>query len=310
MNETNHTQPTIDRRNNLSVEEFQQEYLIPLRPVILENSISAWEARRWTPAWFRETFPDKQVLIDGKPWRLADFIDVLLGSSAASPAPYLRNIDLPTAFAELMPYVLPPMPYAQPDRLRGALLPKNFPQQNHFLDLFIGGPGAGFPYLHYDVHHLLSYLTQVYGEKEFLLFTPDQGQFLYPNHETPDVSDVENPLAPDLTKYPLFAKARPTRVVLRPGDTLFMPCGYWHVTRILSPCITLGFDQLCAANWRAFMGDQFARRSGSLKAHALLGYLMASGAALSLAERITGRWTGRVDTDLAGQLRDARTFRL
>ena len=83
----------IEVRENLSQREFEKEYLEKLRPVILDDSIGDWAARDWTPQWFKENFPDKVVQIDGKPVRLADFIDTLLSSDADHPAPYLRNCD-------------------------------------------------------------------------------------------------------------------------------------------------------------------------------------------------------------------------
>ncbi len=302
----------LDRRKNLTRRDFIHEYLIPLRPVIIEDSVRHWKARDWTPEWFKATHGNKLVRVEDQPTRLGDFIDEVRASSEQRPARYLRNVDVPTAFPELLADVSPEMPYAMPDRLRTRLLPKHFPQESHFLDLFIGGPGSGFPYLHYDVHHLLSYLTQIYGEKEFLLFAPDQGKYLYPDVETPDHSTVETPMTPDYAKFPLFKQAQATRFTLEPGDTLFMPCGWWHTTRMLSVSITLGYDQLCAANWRAFLGDQYARRrdESPLKSKAVLAYLIGVGAALSFKERVSGVWPRLPDLDVVAQVQEARKFEL
>lgn len=302
----------VDRRGDLSREDFEREYLVPLRPVILTCGTEGWGSSRWSPAWFQERFADKIVHVDDEPCRLGDFLDEVLASSPERPARYLRNIDLPTAFPELMPYVTPPFPYALPDRLRSPLFPRHFPQKGHFLDLFIGGPAAGFPYIHYDIHHLLSYITQIYGEKEFYLFPPQQGVFLYPNPEIPDESLIDNPLDPDYDRFPLYRQAEPLRFVLHPGETLFMPCGWWHTTRMSSVSITLGFDQLCAANWRAFIGDQYARRvkNSPLKAHALLTYLIGAGAALTAAERAQGIWSSGQDLDFVAQYTSALRFQL
>ena len=34
--------------------------------------------------------------------------------------------------------------------------------------------------------------------------------------------------SPDLERFPLFAGARRTQCVLKPGDVLFMPAFWWH----------------------------------------------------------------------------------
>jgi histone arginine demethylase JMJD6 len=300
----------VERRSNLSPDEFRREYLEPLRPVVLTDGIESWGARAWTPEWFRRVHGDKIVKIDDQPRRLGDYIDQLLSATPDRPVPYLRNVDIPTAFPELLPDVQR-FRLAEPSRIGSKLLPANFPQANHFLDLFIGGPGSGFPYIHYDIHHLLSYLTQIHGEKEFYLYPPEQGRFLYPRPDQPNESGLGNPLQPDLERFPLFREAKPLTFVLRPGETLFIPCGWWHATRMLSVSITLGFDQLCAANWRPFIGDQFARRrERPLKASAMLLYLMAAGAALSVWERATHRSRAPLDLGFLSQLRDAMKFEL
>ena len=306
---------TIDVRRNLTQREFEKEYLEPLRPVILDASIDDWGAKAWSPAWFQEHFPDKQVKIDGQPVRLGAYLDRLLASDAEHPAPYLRNCDLPSQFPELLPYVSK-VPHSLPSRLGSKLLPKNFPQAAHYLDLFIGGPGSGFPYIHYDVHHLLSYLVQIYGRKEFTVYAPEDGKYLYPKPgDQANESTIDDPLNPDYAKYPLWKHATPIRFVLEPGQTLFIPCGWWHFTRMLTPSITIGYDQLCAANWRDFIADQYARRrtdhpKGKVKATALLTYLMAAGNVMTAIERAQGKTRTRFDLDFIAQLKKARGYTL
>ena len=98
-------------------------------------------------------------------------------------------------------------------------------------DLFIGGRGSRFPYLHYDNYFGYTFIFQIYGEKEFVVIPSDQSEFVYPKitengaSNTSSVTDIDNP---DLEKFPLFAKATQARVVLEAGDMLFIPAGWWH----------------------------------------------------------------------------------
>ena len=81
------------------------------------------------------------------------------------------------------------------------------------------------------------------GGAEYVAFAPDQAKYLYPRdgfeRNKSRVVDIENP---DLDAFPLFASATPVRTLLRAGETLFMPSGWWHTARILEPTITVSRD--------------------------------------------------------------------
>ena len=134
-------------------------------------------------------------------------------------------------------------------------LPKRYLDGLYDLEVFIGGPGGEFPYLHYDYLGLFAYINMVVGSKEFTIYPPDQEPLLYVNPEVPWISTVENHHQPDLAKYPLLAQTRPIKVVLTAGETLFIPSGWWHTARSLTPSISVAFDQLCSSNWRFFTRD-------------------------------------------------------
>lgn len=162
----------------------------------------------------------------------------------------------------------------------------------------------------FDVHHLFSWLVQLYGKKRFFLYRPDQSAFLYPNPHVPDEFLIEDPVHPDYDRFPLLLKAEPIEAVLEPGETLYFPRHWWPVSWMEDPNITVGFDQLTTANWRHFMGDQFARPRGPpLKAGTVLTDLLATGLGRTAHERLRGLHREHFDLDPAGQLRDAIRFR-
>ena len=300
----------LEVRRNLGQREFERDYLEPMIPVILEDSISDWKARSWTVQWFKDHYPDKILNIDGKPVRLGDYIDELLASDEDHPAPYLRNIDIPSEFPELLPDISR-LSHSLPTRIGSRLLPRNLPCPDHYMELFIGGPGSGFPRIHYDIHHLLAFVVQIFGRKEVTLYAPDQAKFLYRQELAADHSQIENLLEPDYEKYPLWKQAVSTTVVLEPGQTLFIPCGWWHYTRMLTPSISIAYDQLCAGNWRHFIGDQYARRRDrSAKAKLVLAYLIMVGPVLTAMERLRGETHTPFDFDFVGQYRDSLDYQL
>lgn len=253
---------SVERRTGLSPQEFRQQYLLPRRPVILTDASCKWAARElFQPAWFREHHGDHPLHVGGRKWRLADYLDVLEASTAAEPAPYPCKVDIPQQFPKLMRHVSPRLPLARPDRLGSRLLPRKLLLGCNTLEIFFGGPGGKFPYLHYDYLHLHAWITQTYGDKEFTIYSPDQNLLMYADPNAPWRSQIENHHDPDLSRWPLFGRATAQRVVVRAGETLFIPCGWWHTARSLTVTISVAFDQLEPSNWPDFRRDLWLLRS-------------------------------------------------
>ncbi len=134
-----------------------------------------------------------------------------------------------------------------------------------YIEAYLGGEGARFPMLHYDGLHTHAYLMQLYGDKEYIVFSPDQTQFLYPKDGDRNKSHIEDVLAPDLERFPLADRARGVRFQLHPGETLFVPGGWWHTARILNPSVTVSINAVNQANSAAFNQDYSERVAQRLR---------------------------------------------
>jgi hypothetical protein len=251
------TVATIDRRHQLLYEEFAEEYLFPGKPVIISGAINGWRALdNWTPEYFRTKYGSMHLRIDGKSYTMADFIDRVNFSSSANPAPYLRNEIIEEFLPELLADIDPLPRYFFPNWLDGRLsrvLRSRL--HNGSPELYIGGSGAKFPFLHFDSYHTHAFLTQIYGTKEYTAFSADQTPYIYvrPNqYNASQIPDIENP---DLNKFPLFAKAVPMRFRLHPGEILFIPGGLWHTAKMLTPSISVSVNRANASNWAKLTHD-------------------------------------------------------
>jgi len=75
-----------------------------------------------------------------------------------------------------------------------------------------------------DMSHV--FLNQIHGRKRIILFSPEQSKHLY--HLPFTVSSHVNILNPDFEKHPALHHVKGQEVMLMPGETLFIPRGYWH----------------------------------------------------------------------------------
>lgn len=250
---------SIDRRTNLSYLEYVEEYVRPNKPVIVTDAMDHWGAvRKWTPSYFRDHYGSMDIKMGGL--TMGQFIDMVESSEhdGATDLPYLRNCSLqgsPELKADISPLPI----YTRPNWFDNPLIPKSIWSKR--TALFIGGRSSGFPYLHYENYHEFAFSFQIYGEKEFTVFAPDQSPYLYPLVASrkgiankSSIRDLDNP---DLEKFPLFAKAELVRFVLKPGEMLFIPSGWWHTTRMHTVSISINSNAANSFNWNGLMSDHW-----------------------------------------------------
>ncbi len=102
-------------------------------------------------------------------------------------------------------------------------------------ELFIGQRGTGFGPVHVDHVAVHVGFIQLEGEKEFLLFPPEDGPYLYRygGAQFPwqlRNSAVYNLKPAALDRFPLLRRTHPVSLVLKAGQALFMPANWWHTT--------------------------------------------------------------------------------
>jgi len=271
----------IERRRNLEAQEFERCYLRPRRPVVLTDAMHEWQALRvFTPHFFHQRFGNVPVWQDGCSVTLGEVIDEQLAASREKPGHYSCTL---ADCTELLPFVTPRPACSLPSR--HAQLPQGaFAGSNH-VEILFGAPGGLFAPPRCDRLQRHLWMTQVYGDREIILYEPGQEHRLYVDSRQPwqsSARDIE-----DHTNYPSLRRARSHRIVLRPGDALFVPCGFWYAARDLSTSISVVFDQIEAGNWNEFIGAAAAAqyRSGrSLRALAYSAGLRVLGPLLRAAE--------------------------
>lgn len=273
------SQPSVNavaRVARVAWPEFYRDYVVPRRPAIVANA-TTWPAfERWSTAMFAQRFGDREVTIEGEPWRMADFIRRVEASTPEDPAPYLNGLPIAEVFPELLPDLEPSPLMTQPNWLTSPHMPSRWGTRDGYLELLIGGHGTRFPGLHYDQYYLNAFITQVVGDKHFILYRPEDTRFLYPRPDAPNRSAVVDPKRADLERFPDFGQAEAITVTLRQGETIFVPWGWWHITELPDVSVAVSINSVNQDNWRPFSRD-FARRARSVRRLALATVLRGVG---------------------------------
>lgn len=213
----------VERRSGLTRETFAKEYLEPLKPVVFTDLTASWPAvQKWTIEYFKEKYGDLVVPVvsnnfsrPGKGYLAADM--------HISFREYLEILESGPSdlriFAWNIFWKAPELreDFAVPDIMDGFV--------NELPFLFFGCEGARVT-LHYDVDMSHVFLNQIHGRKRVILFSPEQSRQLY--HLPFTVSSHVNILDPDFKKHPALQHVKGQEVMLMPGETLFIPRGYWH----------------------------------------------------------------------------------
>lgn len=248
---------TIERRSGVAPAEFVDRYYFGSRPVILTDIAEDWPAlTRWTPQHFAERYGTAQIEVQAgrngdpdyeinaprhkTPTTMREFIDRITSGAAGNDL-YLTANNHALKRPALQP-LLDDIGSLPPYLDRGQL-----PQQAL---LWIGGDGVITP-MHHDTVQLLH--TQIHGRKRWLMVSPLQTP-LVQNHI--GVFSRLRMEAPHLGRYPLPPDLRVIDIVVEPGETLFVPVGWWHHVRTLGPNVSLSYTNFALPNFFPFDNPQ------------------------------------------------------
>ena len=212
----------IIRRDNITYDEFMEEHYKPGIPLVFTNAAKVWKANGlFSPDWFRENYPDRETDCRGTSYKMKEIMDMVETSTVEKPAPYPIIFNIPETLPEVMPLLDPlDLHYAKSNWLKNPMFQVG--KWGGATELFIGGPGGKFPYLHIDYYHLNAWITQLYGEKRFTVFPRGQDDLLYPRPDDPWRSEL-NIFEPDFEKYPKYKDATPIHFTVGPGEKLLNP---------------------------------------------------------------------------------------
>jgi len=222
----------VPRIKNISKEDFIKLYFKPQKPVVIESLIEDWPAySKWNFDYMKEVAGDKVVpLYDDRP---VDYKDGF--NEAHAKMKMSEYIDLlkrePTKYRIFLWNILKEIPILQKDFEYpdlGLKLMKGLPM------LFFGGKHS-HTFMHYDIDLANIFHFHFEGKKQCILFDQEQSKYLYkiPHSLIPrEDIDFSNP---DFEKWPALKHAKGYIAELNHGEVLYMPEGYWHYMKYITP---------------------------------------------------------------------------
>jgi ribosomal protein L16 Arg81 hydroxylase len=213
--------PIVDG-STISREEFQRDYYIPQKPVVLRGLWKKYPAyEKWTMDFFRNTMGDIEVGLFGN--RKEDISKTLQEPNAVMRFDeYLNLIEhQPT---DLRLFLFPVFKH-KPELLKDFDYP-DIASRWIRMPLMFFGPAKSVVRMHQDIDMSNVFLTQFHGQKRVVLFPPDQSDLLYRlPFNVHSIADIDHP---DYDQFPGLKYAKGMSALIEHGDTIFMPSGYWH----------------------------------------------------------------------------------
>jgi len=232
---------TIDSVETISKKDFINNYLKPQKPLIIKKCIEDWPAfSKWNLDYMAEVAGHKTVpLFDDRPisaakkfneahttMKMSEYIDLL------KKEPTRYRIFLWNIFKEV-PELQNDFDY--PDL--GLKFLKGLPM------LFFGGQNS-YTFMHYDIDLANIFHFHFHGKKEVLLFDQKQTKYLYKvPHSLISREDIDFS-KPDLVKWPALKNAVGFKATLNHGELLFMPEGYWHYMKYITPGFSMSLRSI------------------------------------------------------------------
>lgn len=213
----------VPKKTGLTRATFAAQHLNPMLPVVFTDFTKGWAGReKWTTEFFKKHYGHLEVPVTSpnysKPGK-----GYMAPDTTMSFGEYLTLLDRgPMEYRIFLWNLFKHAPelvadFNYPNIMDGFI--QDFPF------MFFGGQGS-VTAMHYDIDMSHVFLNQLHGRKRVVVFSPEQSPYLY--HLPYSVASYVDINKPDYERFPALAKAKGWETILYPGETIFIPSGYWH----------------------------------------------------------------------------------
>ncbi|XP_041471533.1 F-box protein At1g78280-like [Lytechinus variegatus] len=256
----------IDRKGNLSLEEYYEKYNGKW-PVIITDVVGKWKASGWSENFFTQNFGDEHVTLKSVQSKLKD------ASSSYTTLQHFVKLKKSTGRKDRWLYVedeifIPRRPSLKEDIGQVMYLEEDFfqlfPEEiRPWNAMMLWGTAYSRSALHIDPYNWTGSNAVIWGKKRWKLYPPGQDDLLYaktnPNSGFPlNCHTYTSPIDafdPDLDAYPNFAKARAFHVEQHPGELLIIPSGWFHQAFNVQETFAISSQVMDLANYKIILEE-------------------------------------------------------
>ncbi len=215
----------VDIISGISSNDFLKKYMNPGIPVILKDFVKpespAW--KKWTYDYFKEIAGDNQVSVYGGEESSMD----RAASAPVAKMSFSEYLDLiergPTESRLFLFDLMKLKPELKKDVIYNDVTGGKVLQWLPYL--FFGGEGSSTRN-HYDIDMSHVFITQYKGIKKIWLFPLEQSALMYRlPYNFHSIANLKNSSE---AEYPALKYLNGYEASIQPGETLYMPAGWWH----------------------------------------------------------------------------------
>lgn len=222
----------VQRVKIISKEDFINNYVKPQIPVVVEQLTTEWPAyEKWHFNYIKGIAGDKIVpLYDDRPVSYEEGFNQ--PHERMKMSEYISLLESkPTSYRIFLYNLMKEVPELQNDFQwpdLGLRLVKQLPM------LFFGGENSKV-FMHFDIDYSNILHFHFHGRKQCVILPQDQSKYLYKiPHALISREDIDFD-SPDYKKWPALKHAEGYVANLSHGEMLYMPEGYWHYMKYLTP---------------------------------------------------------------------------
>jgi hypothetical protein len=230
----------IERRKDLSIEEFNNHYRKRGIPVVMEGVANNWDCvKNWSFEYFKKLHGNDIIALTG--YQLKDIYETttlgeVIDNIRSGGSKYYRFYPLLVRHPE----------HIKDFDYKWLLERKNPLTWFESWQVFMGGKDT-VTNIHSE--NQCNLYVQAVGEKKWVLYPnyytmvldPNPVRNVYRNPGTKSEKGPFDPFAPDYTNYPEYQYIDRYETILKPGDVLFNPCFSWHTVKNNSDSIGVGY---------------------------------------------------------------------
>ncbi|ASK32527.1 hypothetical protein CEY12_21635 [Chryseobacterium sp. T16E-39] len=243
---------TVQKVRKISSRTFLNQYMKPRLPVILEDFVDPKSPafKKWNYEYFKEIAGDHPVNIYGSDLESLDRV----ASKPISQTRFSEYLDListqPTEHRLFLFNLLTIRPEMKNDIHYNDITNGKILKWLPFM--FFGGKGS-ITRNHIDIDMSHVFITQFQGIKKIWLFPWEQSSIMY---KLPyNFHSLANVKEPDYNEFPALKYVRGYEAVIHPGETLYIPSGWWHYIQYETEGYSVSIRALPSSwleKWRGF----------------------------------------------------------